>query len=185
MMKKLFLIFLIVLFASCGYAGQVGVGQNNNIPIHAHSNVNDGGIIRLLPLLHVYGSGMGVTNNTATKIIMDTVVIDNGGSYSTVNNRYTPTVSGTYLFTGAIAGYGQTTLTHIRGAFYKNGSGIVGTKAIDMYANFTAITYNSISLPPIYLYMNGTTDYIELWCTLEGTGTLSVSGTMNAIRLSY
>lgn len=108
-----------------------------------------------------------------TKITCQTEEFDTNGNYDNATNyRFQPTVAGYYQISGAFVTT-STSGTSMRIAIYKNGS------------IFKAGTYNiswgeggNISA---LVYLNGSTDYVELYCimpgsarTLDGT---SVAGT--------
>jgi hypothetical protein len=107
------------------------------------------------------GTNQSVSAGTYTKIQYDTKVFDTANCFSTTNYRFTPNVAGYYQINGSV-GFGTSSLT--RGIIYlfKNGSSFL--RGTDIAG--TNI-YNVICSSLIYL--NGTTDYVELYGWLSAT----------------
>jgi hypothetical protein len=107
-------------------------------------------------------SGQVIGASVATKIQFQTEVFDTAAAFdSTTNYRFTPLVAGYYQATGGIYfGAGaQGNQLYI----YKNGSN---------YLNNAYITANGATMTGL-VYLNGSTDYLELWCYLVSGSTLS------------
>lgn len=111
-------------------------------------------------------------SNTATKITINTVVADTNSNFSTANNRFTPTVAGYYQFNGSAIVQGSTGTSLAEVAILKNGG--AGLQGVLFYDSGTAITVFYPTVSGI-LYMNGSTDYVELFGRVIGTGTLTLS----------
>ena len=108
-----------------------------------------------------------LTTNVATKVILQLEEWDTASAFdSTTNYRFTPAVAGYYKFdamlrwgcTGAASGVWM--------ALYKNGS---------LYKrSFELGSLNSMQNGQILLsemcYLNGSTDYVELYALVAGTG---------------
>jgi hypothetical protein len=107
-----------------------------------------------------------ISAGTFTKVQVNTEEFDTNSNYDNVTNyRFTPTVAGYYQVNGQTNATSTGTLTRIIPAIYKNGSGYkYGTDitATDSRSNVSAL-----------VYLNGSTDYIEYYVLLSGTGTLS------------
>lgn len=100
-----------------------------------------------------------ISNSTATKVTFDVEEYDTNNNFS--SSRFTPTVAGYYQVNSNV-GWGFTTglaLVDIykNGSLYKYGSFSTGT-AIGCSASCSAL-----------VYMNGTTDYLEIF-TFQLTG---------------
>ena len=95
-----------------------------------------------------------VTANTFTKINIATSVFDTNSNYSTANSRFTPTVAGYYQINGSATILG-TTIGLV--CIYKNGSRF----ADGLYGGTAASNPNSNVCCLVYL--NGSTDYVELY----------------------
>jgi hypothetical protein len=113
-----------------------------------------------MPAFAVYmqngGSNYGTSGGTYTKVPFDTVEYDTASCFSTSNKRYTPNVAGYYMFTATVAMGGAT--DEIQVAIYKNGS-IYKNNNLGATSN---IFYPSLPITHI-MYMNGSTDYVEIY----------------------
>ena len=122
-----------------------------------------------------------VTLNTATKVAIDTENFDTNSNFDTTNNRFTPTVAGYYQVNGCLRGNAVTTFTVITVYIYKNGSENIRTQITATLNNSgsTQININNI------VYMNGTTDYLELYGAINGTGTATFGFTSAAATSQF
>jgi hypothetical protein len=112
-----------------------------------------------------------VSTGVQTKVQLNTEVFDTNNCYdSTTNYRFTPNVAGYYQFNVIGGATASSSLTFNYISLFKNGAAVnlavygpyAGTSS---YANLTAL-----------IYLNGTTDYAELYIRVDGTGTLSING---------
>jgi hypothetical protein len=121
------------------------------------------------PAFSVYrNSAQSIANSTYTKIQLDTENFDTANCFdSTTNYRFTPTVAGYYQINGIVSMSGNT--TGITGsAIYKNGT---------LYCN-GSIAPNNVLLGgnsgvSSVIYMNGSTDYVELYVWQGSGGSLN------------
>jgi len=113
-------------------------------------------------------STQSVSNNVDTKAQINTELFDTDSCYdSTTNYRFTPNVAGHYFVTGCIAGESGTNDCILSVAsIYKNG-GIYTNHSINSDATFRRYT----GMTTAVVYMNGSTDYIELFGKVNSTGT--------------
>lgn len=111
------------------------------------------------------GTTQTVSNLTATKLSANTEEFDTNNNYDPSTFRFTPTVAGYYQVNGHINASATTSLARIFVLLYKNGSGI--KNGSDYFVSGSRGTLSTL------VYMNGTTDYLELYGYLQGTGTLS------------
>jgi hypothetical protein len=97
--------------------------------------------------------------NTMTKINFQTEEFDTNNNFDTTNMRFLPTVAGYYQVSGALES--GSTSTQMVLSFYKNGSAFkeVFRTVSNMYA----------SSGSVLIYMNGSTDYVELWGLFSNT----------------
>jgi hypothetical protein len=118
---------------------------------------------------YVAATAQSITTATFTKVTLGTQVFDTtGGMFS--SSRFTPAVAGYYQF-NAILCIGNSTLTRTILNFYKNGSQYNRPFDDQISVTGTSRYINASSL----IYCNGSTDYVELYTYLVGTGlTLSV-----------
>lgn len=113
----------------------------------------------------------GLTNSVWTKVLLDAVRFDSTSAFDIVTNRrYTPLVAGYYTITIAAHNSATTAITASYIALYKNGASVATSggpvpSLLDISLNKTCI-----------VYMNGSTDYLELWSIIIGTGTLGIYG---------
>lgn len=125
------------------------------------------------PAFHVYGNAnQGVTTNVATKVQLNTKVYDTANAFdATTNYRFTPTVAGYYQFSAIVGCYSTaTTLVGAAALLYKNGSVVFST------GTSTSAVLNSYQPISGLIYLNGTTDYVELWGSVTAsTGPLFAS----------
>jgi len=134
------------------------------------------------PAFSAYASAsQTVTTATQTKVAIDTENFDTNSNFDTTNYRFTPTVAGYYQVNGSLRGTGTTTFTSIAGYIYKNGS---PSKRAQITASLTAGNNTSITVSDI-IYMNGSTDYLELWGNINGTGTLTFTSANSTDQTSY
>jgi hypothetical protein len=111
------------------------------------------------PAFSAYASaGQSVAHSTWTKLQLNTEEYDTDSCYDSSTYRFTPTVAGYYQVTGkaTIANTGSNVYCVIR--IYKNGSvNYTGQSGIATSSNYANSILSNI------VYMNGSTDYIELY----------------------
>jgi hypothetical protein len=149
----------------------------NAITIDASQNVSIPKGVGGLPAFSAYqGTSQTLTSNVYTKIQLNTERFDTNSNFDpTTNYRFTPTVAGYYQINYGVYGTTTGTITEIIAALYKNGSAYE-------YGVITHSTANQAYTSASLVYMNGSTDYLELYVSVTGTGTLSAataSGTVN------
>lgn len=112
-----------------------------------------------------------VTSATWTKVQLNNEDFDTAGAFdSTANYRFTPLVAGYYLITFCVSG--TTSYNEVLSAVYKNGSEYQwGSRTAS-----TALSYTSSG--SVVMYLNGSTDYVEVFAYLTGT-TPSLSAANN------
>jgi hypothetical protein len=100
-----------------------------------------------------------ISSATATKITFDTELFDTNSNYA--SSRFTPTVAGYYQISSVISMTGSGVLTRMILALWKNGS---------EYTTFQDLTVTSFRIGGSQLvYLNGTTDFVEIYVALIGT----------------
>jgi len=106
---------------------------------------------------------LSITGTTFTKVLLQVEEFDTNNNFA--SSRFTPTVAGYYQISGSIQVFGS-----VAGAFsmiYKNG---VNYKI----GNFIGIVaQNPVSGVSALVYLNGSTDYIELYAYSETTATIN------------
>ena len=110
------------------------------------------------------GSTQTVATATFTKILFATSEWDTtSGMYA--SSKFTPTVAGYYLITGALAIYNMGATGYAISYMYKNGSAYrVGNSSYASATQEPQLIFSST------VYLNGSTDYIEIYC-YQNTGT--------------
>ena len=122
-------------------------------------------------------SGQSISSTTFTKITCGTKEWDTNSNYDNATNyRFTPTVAGYYQVNGVI-GFTVSTRSNTVAAIYKNG--VIYKTLNQLDSNLYIIGGSSV------VYLNGSTDYIELYVysgasgtTATGTYQTSFSATM-------
>ena len=117
----------------------------------------------------------GISNATFTKVTFGAEEFDTNSCFDTATARFTPTVAGYYQLNWNLDIGGVTTALNIADV-YKNG---VRQKRSNGIAVSNSETYvNGAAL----IYMNGTTDYVELYVYISGSGATVYGG---AIEYSW
>ena len=122
-----------------------------------------------MPAFSAYKStDQTVTSGVMTKVTFDTEVFDTNNNFA--SSTFTPTVAGYYQVNATIAVQSTTTLTVIAGNLYKNGVlyryGVLGI----------GINGNTRANLSDLVYMNGTTDYLEIYARGDGATVSFVGG---------
>ena len=117
-----------------------------------------------------------ITASTFTKIQFNIEEFDTNNNYDNATNyRFTPTVAGYYQISGACQMGGAVNTTSAMVSIYKNGSrfkdGVLSRDSAGV-GNLTC-TVSTV------IYFNGSTDYVELYGLLTGSGTLTFAGAQN------
>lgn len=125
------------------------------------------------PVFYAYdNSGTSISSSTWTKITLNTTVFDTDSAFNTSLYRFQPLVAGYYQLSGGwltatVAGTGSSCYS----ALYKNGS---------LFAYLDAVFVNVYSTVrpngSIIVYMNGSTDYVELYGYSSGFSTSATNG---------
>ena len=132
----------------------------------------NGGVAGTGPAFSVYMSANQTpSNNTFTKCPLDTEDYDTASCFNTSTNRFTPNVAGYYQINATVTCYSSNTSLVAGYTFiYKNGTTIVGA------AYVINVPYSLILQPAAscVVYLNGTTDYIELYGQANASGSSQI-----------
>lgn len=110
-----------------------------------------------------------VTTNTLTKIQLDIKVFDTTNAFDNITNyRFQPSIAGYYQINTRMRGDATTSLGNFSLSIYKNGTQY---ERVCEAVQGSATTISGSCL----VYLNGTTDYIEFFGTVVGTGTCTFS----------
>jgi hypothetical protein len=135
------------------------------------------------PAFSAYFAGtQSVTSNTITKVTINTEVFDTNNNYDPITNyRFTPTVAGYYQVGFAVEGSGNVgTIQAVNAIPHKNGSVIDGiTFSYGAFLYPTAVNGAS-STGTVLVYMNGSTDFLELYGKVIGVSTIIGTGYFSA-----
>ena len=114
------------------------------------------------------------TSSTFTKIILGNESWDTNSNFdNTTNYRFTPTIAGYYQVNGSYSFQGTPNPGYtLIACIYKNGSEHI--RGAEMYSITT--TFNQANVSGM-VYLNGTTDYIELY--VVGIGGSTSTGELN------
>jgi hypothetical protein len=122
-----------------------------------------------MPAFSVYltSNQTGISNTTFTKVALNGKYFDTNSNFdNTTNYRFTPTIAGYYQFSWGVDTGGTNASTLVT-RVYKN-----GTSGTPMYGGGII---SGLTLSEFYssgagiFYMNGTTDFVELWCYLSSS----------------
>ena len=153
------------------FGGNVDLGSNN---LTTTGNADVGQVVTDAPAFSARLSidPQSITTRTWTKVICGTEDFDTNSNYdSTTNYRFTPTVEGYYQINGIVRASGTSQDTYYV-AIYKNGSAYT-------HVNSRTATSGSQSLSlSAVIYLNGSTDYVELYGWLEATSPQFESSTV-------
>ena len=124
-----------------------------------------------------------LSNTTWTKVTLSTKDFDTSGYFDyTTNYRFLPLVAGYYQFSTFVPGPSSNTQNLIIG-IYKNG---LLFRIIGSSQNLNASTVlNNGTGGSILLYLNGSTDYIELWAYQQTGGSAIIGGGGTAAYSTY
>jgi hypothetical protein len=125
------------------------------------------------PAFSAYLNGaQSITSSTFTKVQCATEEFDTNSNYdNTTNYRFTPTVAGYYQINGCI-NFSSSTKVEFLTSIFKNGSEFKR----GVYVAISTAKDENCSVSAL-VYLNGSTDYVELYGYLNGTGSLNFNGT--------
>jgi hypothetical protein len=110
-----------------------------------------------------------VTSATYTKVNFGTENFDTNSNFA--SSRFTPTVAGYYFISGSIYSVSTAAATYIWAIIFKNGGqALVGNLNVPVSSIDGIGTVNGL------VYMNGSTDYVEMYCYLAGTSPVIQTG---------
>jgi len=145
---------------------------------------NSGLILPKIPILQVNATDIdqSLSAGTNTKIQWENVEIDTIGGWDSSNHRYTPTVAGYYLMGGVVRYNFPSDVEYVILSINKNGSTVDAEDLRTQYNHGSdTIDNGSYPMPTGYMFMNGTSDYVEIYTSSDETATIHDS----AIPKSY
>lgn len=118
---------------------------------------------------YLSGASQTVSTSTWTKATLNTEEYDTNNNFA--SNRFQPTVAGYYYIAGVIRCTSTVSFSRYIVAIWKNGTSDYARLS---ECNFTtAATSQFQAGGSCLVYLNGTTDYVELYGYITGTGTLT------------
>lgn len=118
----------------------------------------------------------GVVAASGVLVTMSNEDWDTNYNFNTTTSRFTPTVSGDYLLTGAVVASGMSAGTRGRLEIWKNAVVLLAGKWCRAYDADNAMGHDITAL----VNANGTTDFFELRYQHESLNNITVSGTANS-----
>ena len=142
---------------------QPGVGGTGNANLTFPNATGTVMVSGNMPAFFAYlTADQSITTNTFTKIAYDAKAFDTNNNFA--SSRFTPTVAGYYQIAGGFDSTDTTGgITRVVLTVYKNGSQFIH---LTDFATGSAYTITGSAL----VYCNGSTDYIELYGLIVGTG---------------
>ena len=126
-----------------------------------------------MPAFSAYANAtQSLTSNVATKVAINTKIFDTNNNFgATTNYRFQPTVAGYYQVNGSIYFTASANATQVIAIIYKNGGNW-------LWGNNSAMTDQATTqIVSTIMYLNGSTDYIELYAySFQGTS-VSINAT--------
>jgi len=151
---------------------RVGVG-NADSPTEVGRFDSNGYVPANAPAFHVLAAATSVSNTTWTKIAFNNVQFDTTSDFDTSNYRFTPSVAGYYYINSPVFA-GTNTSTRPTTAIYKNG---VEFK-VQCSCGVSSGGGSNTTVSAI-VYLNGSTDYVEIYFWQNVGSTISINTSSN------
>ena len=120
------------------------------------------------------GSTQSISSGVWTKIQVNTEEWDTASCYNTSTYRFTPNVAGYYRINGTYELLSGSP-TRVIVSIYKNGSEF--KRGNDLSVSSGNLSGGAAPVVSALIYLNGTTDYVELYGLLTGGGSIVGSST--------
>ena len=122
-----------------------------------------------MPAFSAYASSaQSISNTTWTKVTLDSELFDTNNNFA--SSRFTPTVAGYYQINCVLRVNASSNASRIIVGIWKNGAEY--SRPAEPYFS-SAIMVQPQFGGGVIVYMNGTTDYVELYGYVNGAGTLT------------
>jgi hypothetical protein len=170
------------LKSSADSSGVLALQTNGTtaVTVDASQNVSIPKGVGGTPSFSVYrNAAQSISNSTFTKIQFDTKNFDTATAFDiTTNYRFQPTVTGYYQINGVVSMAGST--VSVMGVeIYKTGASYVRGS---VSTNNTGL--GGISSASAIIYLNGSTDYVELYVWQGSGGALGIQTGNNVTQFS-
>jgi hypothetical protein len=121
------------------------------------------------PIFQGHQATSQTVSGTATALTIDTGDIDtyNGHSNTSNSSRYVGQVPGYYKVWGGYAAGGLSSQTYCLAYAAKNGTEVTGSRVTDVSNSSHSYAINT---NPVVVFLNGTTDYVEIYGATDGSG---------------
>lgn len=131
------------------------------------------------PAFSAYGSALqSIPHNTQTKVQFNLEEFDTAGAYDTTNFRFQPLIPGHYQINGNVL-FGSTATTTINGlSIFKNGALLRNGGNVYGGSSGVVCTVSSV------VYLNGSTDYLELFVYHNNGSAVNCGGNNTAYTFS-
>lgn len=128
-----------------------------------------------VPAFHAYtGSTASANHSVWTKVPINTERFDTNSDFDTSTYRFTPTVAGYYSITGMVS-FGEN-IASVEAGIAINGS--------ITYGGTSNWSNNVNSMTTVVHYLNGSTDYVELYAIQWSGATKTISASSSTVRFS-
>ena len=119
-----------------------------------------------MPAFSAYAdTAQTITSNVFTKATFGTEEFDTNNNFA--SSRFTPTVAGYYQINANLYCKATTTISNVAITFYKNGSALIFPTGFSVTVGEPLISSSCL------VYLNGSTDYLEIYGRIIGTGTIT------------
>ena len=133
-----------------------------------------------MPAFYAYSSTVNsISANTNTKVALSQTLFDTNSCFNTSTYRFTPTVAGYYSFYALVA----TNAANNSAGISFNKSGTISSYSATNYGSGSGFN-NAISLGQMF-YLNGSTDYIELYYFCTGASSTSGSSSYQVYMTGF
>ena len=134
-----------------------------------------GGVVNAAPAFSArLTTTQALSSGVDAIVVFPTEDFDTNGKYNNANGRFQPTVAGYYQVNACVNLNSDTLVTRASVSIIKNGTTNMG--ATNSAAVASAGTYESQAISNL-IYLNGSTDYLEIWVNIIGTAPLYVYAT--------
>ena len=159
--------------------------NTNNVDVINLPDTNGGTVMvssNMPAFLYALSGTQNISSSTSTKIQIGTKIFDTANAYDgTTNYRFQPTVAGYYQISGGFSPYGVGAPERSFLSVFKNGSEYYRLQDLAVgTGGGAALQYVAGLSSSVLLYLNGSTDYVELWGWIlpySSTATISGNGT--------
>ena len=171
----------VISWAAAMQIGSTGGVSIGNTTDPGATNLSVTGVIKIGanqavngPAFMAYASAtLSISTATFTKVRFNTTQIDTNSNFDTTNYRFTPTISGYYQVSSTVAIYGNTLTTGFTEiCLYKNGAQYKFGNSIPL-----VLTTENQMVVSSLVYLNGSTDYIEIYAYQNSGSTLTIDST--------